>query len=193
MAKGKLKQEKSRTKQKRQKEKVGKKEKARFGKPKESQKATEAKFLDQILVRIMSTDIPGSKKIYAGLTRIKGVSWSFANALCKKLRIDKNKKTEELTKEEIKKIEEFIKNPELPAFLLNRRKDLETGKDKHLSVSDLDLVKSFDIKRLKKIRSYRGKRHSVGLPVRGQRTKAHFRSKGKAVGVHVKRKSGKKG
>ncbi len=194
MAKGKSKKEKNKQKQqKKQQEKAEKKEKARFGKAREIQKPAETKVLDKTLVRIMSTDIPGSKRVYAGLTRIKGVSWSFANALCKKIGINKNKKTEELKKEEIEKIEEFIKNPELPSFLLNRRKDLETGEDKHLSISDLDLVKSFDIKRLKKIKSYRGKRHSVGLPVRGQRTKAHFRRKGKAVGVHVKKKSGKKG
>ena len=46
-------------------------------------------------------------------------------------------------------------------------------------------TKEFDIKRMKKMRSYKGIRHASGLPVRGQRTKSHFRKKGKnkAVGV----------
>ncbi len=145
------------------------------------------------IIRIMQTDIPGDKKIYVGLTRIKGISWSFSNALCSKLKIDKNRRIDSLKEEEIQKIGEFIKNPELPSFLLNRRKDLESGEDKHLLTSNLELRKEFDIKRLKKIRSYRGLRHALGQPTRGQRTKAHFRQKGKSMGVVKKSKPGKKG
>ncbi len=148
------------------------------------------------IVRIMSSDIYGNKKMLVGLRKIKGVSWSFANAICQKLKINPEKKIGSLSQEDIKKIEEYIKKPEgLPKFLLNRRKDLETGENKHLLGSDLDLQKEFDIKRLRKIRSYRGLRHSTGQPVRGQRTRAHFREKGKkrkALGVKKVRK-GKKG
>jgi small subunit ribosomal protein S13 len=140
------------------------------------------------IVRIMQTDIPGEKYVYIGLTKIKGVSWSFSNALCYKLEIDKTRKVDSLTQEEIKKIESFIKKPELPEFLFNRRKDLETGEDKHLLTTDLELRQEFDIKRLKKIRSYRGLRHALGQPSRGQRTKAHFRQKGKSMGVVKKKK-----
>jgi small subunit ribosomal protein S13 len=145
---------------------------------------------EERLVRILSTDIPGNKKVYIGLTRIKGVSFCFSNALCFVLGIDKNKKVTTLTEEEIKKISEFIKNPkDLPDYLLNRRKDIETGKTLHLTLNDLDMQKEFDIKRLKKIRSYRGLRHALGQPVRGQRTKSHFRKrdKKKAVGVQLKK------
>ncbi len=144
------------------------------------------------LIRILSTDIPSNKSLYSGLTLIKGVNWSFSNALCSKLNISKEKKISELTKEEIKKIEEFIRNPVLPDFLLNRRKDRETGRSRHVSVADADLEKEFDIKRLKKIRSYRGLRHALGQPVRGQRTRSHFRKRGKSVGVSAK-SGGKKG
>ncbi len=144
------------------------------------------------IIRIMQTDISGEKQLYVGLTSIKGISWSFSNALCNKLGLGKKRKIESLNSEEIKKIEEFIKNPILPNFLLNRRKDLDTGKDLHLIGSDLDLRKDFDIKRLKKIRSYKGLRHALGQPVRGQRTRSHFRQKGKAVGVLKKAKVGKK-
>ncbi len=140
------------------------------------------------IIRILQTDISGEKYVYVGLTKIKGVSWSFSNALCYKLKIEQKRKVSSLSEEEIKKIESFIKNPELPSFLFNRRKDLETGDDKHLLTSDLELRQEFDIKRLKKIRSYRGLRHALGQPSRGQRTKAHFREKGKAMGVVKKKK-----
>lgn len=145
------------------------------------------------IVRIMQTDIPGEKQIAAGLTRIKGASWSFSSALCHKLKLNAKRNISSLNEDEIKKIEEFIKNPELPSFLLNRRNDLESGEDKHLMTTDLDLRKEFDIKRLKKIRSYRGLRHALGQPTRGQRTRGHFREKGKAMGVMKKSKPGKKG
>lgn len=128
------------------------------------------------VVRILSKDIEGKESVYSGLTKIKGISWSFSNALCKNLKIEKNKKIGALSPDEIKKIEEFVKNPDIPDFLKNRRLDRETGESKHLNGTGLELRKDFDIKRLKQIRSYRGLRHSTGQPVRGQRTKAHFRS-----------------
>lgn len=137
------------------------------------------------LIRIMQTDIPGHKKILTGLTYIKGISWAVSNAICKILKLDENKKIMELSEKEINSITEFLKDPKLPKFLLNRRKDFETGKDSHLIGTNLDMNKEFDIRRLKKIRSYRGLRHALGQPTRGQRTRSHFRSKGKkrAVGV----------
>ena len=150
--------------------------------------------IEEILVRILSKDIPGNKTFYSGLTNIKGVSWSFANAVCKKLNIKKNKKIMDLDKVEIKKIEDFIKNPDLPEFLFNRRKDYDSGKNRHLNSAELDLQKEFDIKRLKKIKSYKGVRHIIGLPVRGQKTKSNFRkNKRKAGGsVGVKKKTNKR-
>jgi small subunit ribosomal protein S13 len=140
------------------------------------------------LVRILQTDIPGNKRIYAGLTRIKGVSWALANAICVINGIDKNNKIESLNKDQIEKIEEILKKGKFPIFLINRRKDFASGEDKHLVGSDLELVKEFDIKRLKGIRSYRGLRHATGQPSRGQRTKSHFRTnRKKSVGVKSKR------
>lgn len=144
---------------------------------------------EERLVRILSKDIEGKMKVYVGLTKIKGVSWAFSNAVCKSLKIDKNKTIGTLTDDEIKKISEFIKNPKLPAYLLNRQKDIESGEERHLIGTDLDLRKDFDIKRLKKIKSYKGLRHTSKLPVRGQRTKAHFRTNRKK-GSGIKRKGG---
>ncbi len=146
------------------------------------------------IIRIMQTDIPGNKNVLTGLTYIKGVSWSISNALCKILKLNSKKKIMELDKKEIKEIEDFLKNPEkLPEFLKNRRNDFETGKDSHLVGAELDMKKEFDIRRLKKIRSYRGLRHAFGHPVRGQKTKSHFRAKGKKKAIGVKKKKmGKK-
>ncbi len=140
------------------------------------------------IIRILSQDIEGKMKIYPGLTKIKGISWSISNAICKKLKIDKNKKIGDLTNEEIKEISEFIKSPEIPEKIINRKRDLETGKNKHLIGNDLELQNEFDIKRLKKIKNYKGYRHIAGLPVRGQKTKGHFR-KNKSKGVGIKKKS----
>jgi small subunit ribosomal protein S13 len=135
------------------------------------------------LIRILSKDIRGNKTVYNGLTDIKGVSWNFCNAVCTKLKIDKNKKIQDLTPQEIEKISEFIKNPQVPSFMKNRQKDVDSGEDKHLQGSDLDLQKEFDIKKMRKVKSYKGIRHGLGLPVRGQRTKAHFRKNRKKSGA----------
>ncbi len=141
------------------------------------------------IVRIMQKDIEGGMKLYPGLTKIKGVSWSLSNAVCKKIGMDKNKKIGSLTESEIGKIEDFLKNPDIPKYLKNRQNDLETGKDEHLIGSNLELRKEFDIKRLKKIKSYKGYRHLAGLPVRGQRTRAHFRkNRTKAAGIKKRKK-----
>jgi small subunit ribosomal protein S13 len=142
------------------------------------------------IVRILSKDIEGNMSIYAGLTKIKGISWGMSNAICKSLKIDKKRKIGSITPEEMTKMLEFIKSPKIPNYLKNRRQDFETGEDKHLVSSDLELRKEFDIKRLKKIRSYRGLRHLVGLPLRGQRTKGHFRkNRSRGVGIKKKKKS----
>ena len=75
-------------------------------------------------------------------------------------------------------VEEVLENPQefgIPEWLLNRRIDYATGETTHLIESDLDMTLRDDLNRMKMIRSYKGKRHEVGLPVRGQRTKSTFR------------------
>jgi small subunit ribosomal protein S13 len=148
---------------------------------------TEEKKFEEKLIRILSKDIEGGLKVYVGLTKIKGISWSLANAICKSLNLDKDRKIGSLSKEEIEKINDFLKKPKMPVYLLNRKSDIETGEDRHVVGSDLELQKEMDIGRLKKIKSYRGYRHATGLPVRGQRTKSHFRkNKRKSVGIKKK-------
>lgn len=143
---------------------------------------------EERIVRILSKDIEGKMTIYSGLTKVKGVSWGLSNAVCNLLKLDKKRKISSLSDEEIKKITDFIKEAkDIPLNLLNRRKDFESGEDKHLVGSDLELQKEFDIKRLKKIKSYRGLRHMSNLPLRGQRTKSNFR-KNRRKGSGIKKK-----
>ena len=140
------------------------------------------------LVRVLGRDIRGDIKIGSALTNIRGISWAFSNAVCKILKLDKGKRVQDYSKEELGKIEAFIKNPEVPAFLKNRRHDFDDGEDKHVGGADLKLRTEFDIKRMRKIRSYKGSRHAVGLPVRGQRTRSNFRRNRKPSVAAAKKK-----
>ncbi len=142
------------------------------------------------IVRIAGTDIDGSLNVAYGLAEIKGVGVNLAYALCRALGIDPEKKIGYLTEAEIKKIEDAIKNPlayGIPSWMLNRRKDYETGKDMHLVGAELIYYVKQDIEREKRIKSYRGIRHALGLKVRGQRTRTTGRT-GITVGVRKRRK-----
>lgn len=137
------------------------------------------------LVRIANTDLDGNKPLYKALTKIRGISFSFSNAICQVSKINKYSKTGMLKDDEVQKIDVTIKNmPELvPSWLLNRRKDT-AGSDKHLMAGELQFATENDVRMMKKIRSYKGVRHSLGLPVRGQRTRSNFRrNKGRGPGV----------
>ena len=120
-----------------------------------------------------------------GLSQIKGVGYMFANTILSVLKINSNQRVGHLSTEHIKSIENIIKNPSLsnfPSWFLNRRKDVETGEDKHLLTSDIAFTVRNDIEREKTTGSWRGYRHMYGLKVRGQRTRCTGR-KGGAVGV----------
>ena len=168
-------------KQKEQKEvktKVSAEPKQKKGRPDEHYAET--------LVRIYSRDIPGEKSLYVGLTYIKGISWAVSNAMCHILKMDKKIKISQLTKEQIDKIEAFLQKPQLYDYLKNHQRDYESGDSKHILTNELDMIREFDIKRMKQIKSYKGMRHSLKQPVRGQRTRSHFRTVGVAVGVKKK-------
>ena len=120
-----------------------------------------------------------------GLTQIKGVGYMFANSIINNLKIDSRLRIGNLSNEQIKSIENIIQNPSssnFPSWFLNRRKDIETGEDKHLITSDIDFTVRNDVEREKATGSWRGYRHMFGLKVRGQRTRCTGR-KGGAVGV----------
>jgi small subunit ribosomal protein S13 len=140
------------------------------------------------ILRITDTDVDGTLKTPYALKRIKGISLSLANAILRKAGIDPNIRVGFLTDANIEKIEEIIEEPTkygIPNWLLNRRKDTETGKDRHVLSADLVLRTKMDIDQMKEIKSWRGYRHAYGLKVRGQRTKTTGRS-GKALGVKKK-------
>jgi small subunit ribosomal protein S13 len=139
-------------------------------------------------LRMIDTDVDGTLKTSYAVAKIKGVSLNLANAILSKTGINPDKRAGFLTETEIERIEEVIKDPGrsgLPAWLLNRRKEFETGKDMHLIGADLVLRTKMDIEKMKEIKSWRGYRHAYGLKVRGQRTKTTGRA-GKALGVKKK-------
>ncbi len=139
-------------------------------------------------LRVIGTDVDGNLKTSYALTKIKGISLSLANAILGKTGISPDKRAGFLTETEIERIEEIIKDPAksgLPNWLLNRRKEMETGKDLHLVSADLVLRTKMDIEKMKEIKTWRGYRHAYGLKVRGQRTKTTGRA-GKALGVKKK-------
>jgi len=139
------------------------------------------------IVRIMSTDVDGNLILERALRKVKGVSFMYARNTCISTGVDRRRKVGTLTDAEIKNIEKHIKEPALPTWMLNRRKDIETGKDVHVVMADLDLKRREDINLMKRTHSYKGVRHELGQPVRGQRTRSSFRTS-RTVGV-VKKKA----
>jgi small subunit ribosomal protein S13 len=142
----------------------------------------------QHIIRFAGTDINGTKPVTYALINVKGVGIRLANAIIEKSGISPEARMGFLSGSEVEKIQDILQDPlkyGIPKWLLNRRKDKETGKDLHLLGSDLVLQTKNDIEDMKKIRSWKGFRHSYGLKVRGQRTRTTGR-KGKAIGVKKK-------
>jgi len=133
----------------------------------------------------VGNDIPGEKKITIGLTQIKGIGYNFATAILDTLKINPNSNVGYLSDSDVQAIEKLITDPSssnFPQWFLNRRKDVETGKDIHILTSDIDFTLRNDVERERITSSWRGYRHMYGLKVRGQRTRCTGR-KGGAVGV----------
>jgi small subunit ribosomal protein S13 len=145
----------------------------------------------RFLVRVYNTDLNGNKPVHHALTKIKGVGRMFAKAVCVAAKVDPFVKAGKLAELEVSKITDVLKNPlnhNIPLWMLNRRRDPADGNNYHLMTSDLDFVQSNDIKQMQKIKCYKGVRHYLGQPVRGQRTRSNFRkNKGKVVGVSKKK------
>jgi small subunit ribosomal protein S13 len=137
------------------------------------------------IVRIIGNDIPGARKAIVGLTQIKGIGYNFATAILDTLKINTNTNIGFLSEADVQSIEKLITNPiagNFPSWFLNRRKDIETGKNLHLLTSDIPFTLRNDIERERTTSSWRGYRHMYGLKVRGQCTRTTGR-KGGAVGV----------
>lgn len=118
------------------------------------------------MARVAGLEIPNDKRVWVSLMSIYGIGEKSARQICNETKIDPNVFVKDLSETELNTIREYI--------------------DKNFKVEG-ELRQSIfrDIKRLKDIRSYRGIRHKLGLPVRGQRTRhnAHTRKgKSRAVG-----------
>jgi small subunit ribosomal protein S13 len=108
--------------------------------------------------RIIGVDVPDNKRIIVGLTYIYGIGPTRAQEICKDLGLDENTRGKELSGEQVAKMASHIET-------------------KYVVEGQLRRQVAQDINRLKAIRCYRGTRHTVGLPVRGQRTRTNARTR----------------
>jgi small subunit ribosomal protein S13 len=109
------------------------------------------------MARIAGIDLQDSWKVDFALTKIKGLGWSLSKKIMKDAGIDRAKRISELTSDETNKI-----GAELEKYQIE---------------GDLARSVRANIQRLIVIGSYRGSRHTKGLPVRGQRTRTNARTK----------------
>lgn len=124
--------------------------------------------------RIAGVDLPLNKKVEYGLTAIYGIGIPIAQQIVLQCGIDRSKKIKDLTEEEVTKIRKMIESEYKVEGAL--RADVAAN-----------------IKRLIDIGCYRGTRHKIGLPVRGQRTRTNSRTrKGRRKTVAVSKGVGEK-
>ena len=110
------------------------------------------------MARIAGVDLPREKRVEIGLTYIYGIGRSKSNEILSKTGINPDTRVRDLTDDEVGKLRDII--------------------DKEYVVEgDVRREVSLNIKRLMEIGCYRGRRHKMGLPVRGQRTKTNARTR----------------
>lgn len=122
------------------------------------------------MARIAGVDLPRDKRIEIGLTYIYGIGRTKAKEILAKTGVDPDVRVKDLTEDDIGKLRDVI--------------------DKEYTVEgDVRRATALNIKRLIEINCYRGRRHRMGLPVRGQRTKTNARTrKGPSKTVAGKKK-----
>jgi len=121
------------------------------------------------MARIGGIDLPNEKRLEASLPYIYGIGPFLAKKIIKECNIDPDKRTKNLTEEEINKLQKAVENYKVEGDL---RREVQGN-----------------IKRLQEIGTYRGMRHSKNLPARGQRTKTNARTKrGKRITIGTVRK-----
>jgi len=155
-------------------------------KKEKSDKSKESKHPDdfKFIVRLSNTDVQGDKTLVNGLTSIKGIGRHLSSIIIENSGLEWNLRVGNLTDDQITLLQQTIdKITEIaPTWMLNHRKDYETGEDVHLIGPEIDLKLRDEINMMRKIRCYRGIRHEQGLSVRGQRTRSNKRS-GLTLGV----------
>ncbi len=121
------------------------------------------------MARIAGINLDKEKKIKVALTYIYGIGPARASEVLKKSKIDPEKRTKELTEEEVNSLQRAVQEYKIEGELQRKIRD--------------------DIRRLKSIGSYRGLRHRRGLPVRGQRSRTNAKTrKGRGRPIKKKRK-----
>ena len=110
------------------------------------------------MARISGVDLPREKRVEIGLTYIYGIGLSSAKRILAKANVDPDTRVRDLTDDEVKRISAVIN-------------------DTQVVEGDLRREIALNIKRLKEIGCYRGKRHRQGLPCRGQKTKTNARTR----------------
>jgi small subunit ribosomal protein S13 len=108
--------------------------------------------------RLVGVDVPGDKPIEIGLTYIFGIGRVTSKVILKALEIDKTLRAKTLTEDQLSRIGAYIEKNHM----------IEGALRHHIGQK---------VSRLKDIRCYRGQRHRMGLPVRGQKTKSNARTR----------------
>jgi small subunit ribosomal protein S13 len=117
------------------------------------------------MARVAQVVIPADKQVGVALTYVYGIGPKIAEMILSEAKIDTTKRVKDLTAAEEQKINDVVAA-------------------KYLVEGNLQRVVTGNIKRLKDINSYKGLRHKVGLPTRGQRTRTKARTrKGRAIAV----------
>ncbi|MDP7142030.1 MAG: 30S ribosomal protein S13 [Alphaproteobacteria bacterium] len=123
------------------------------------------------MARIAGVNVPDNKRVTIALTYIHGLGRTSARQICDDLKIDRARRMNDLTEDELNAI----------------RKEIDT--DKYTIEGELRREISMNIKRLMDMKAYRGLRHRMGLPVRGQNTQNNARTrKGPAKPIAGKKK-----
>ncbi|NLW10958.1 MAG: 30S ribosomal protein S13 [Clostridiaceae bacterium] len=110
------------------------------------------------MARIAGVDLPNDKRVEIALCYIYGIGRTLSNQILEKCAISPDTRVKDLTEEESSKIRDVIEN-------------------QYTVEGDLRREIAMNIKRLTEIGCYRGRRHRMGLPVRGQRTKTNARTR----------------
>lgn len=110
------------------------------------------------MARIAGVDLPRNKRIEIALTYIYGIGLSRSKEILEKTKIDVDIKCQDLNDQQVVSIREILES-------------------NYQIEGDLKRFESMSIKRLMEISTYRGRRHRLGLPLRGQRTRTNARTR----------------
>ncbi len=124
--------------------------------------------------RIAGVDIPPNKRIEVGLTYIYGIGRPTSRRILSQAEVDLNKRSGDLTEQEVAKIRDIIEKDYIVEGEL--RKEVQAN-----------------IRRLIEIGCYRGMRHRLNLPTRGQRTRSNARTRKGPRGTAITKKKKVKG